>query len=439
MNKLLSKILICLTILTTTLASGQESYEKKIQQLESGLSNLQRQINQLKNDLGDNISDTTSQRITNLEAYAIELNGVLTEVQEKVDENTSEVARVSKIQQDKPNIGIYGTVTAGKSSNQNSVIDAQSFELVLSGQPHKRISYFTELEFERAATVGGPRGGEVLIEQAYTDIKLNSWANFRGGVLLVPFGNIERDHFSPLREVISKPLTSFAIAPSDWTDNGFGFNGRFNLFDSWIADYQTYLIAGLDNNISTTGLRQSRQGFGVDNNNNKAFVGKVSLQNSKGFNLGVSYYNGAWDSTGSKDISGYNIDFDYKINWFEVVGEYTNMNIERENSTGTANMDGYYLRGIFALNGLLPENFLGADFPHARLSFVSQYDQVNIENFFDIGIADNFEKRMTLGLRLQVTPSWILNINHENASANGLERINRGDDNLWIFSLGYVF
>ena len=172
--------------------------------------------------------------------------------------------------------------------------------------------------------------------------------------------------------------------------------------------------------------------------NNKAFAGKISLQNTSDFTLGVSYYTGAWNDSGSKNISGFNVDIDYKLKWFELIGEYTDMDIEKEIS-GSTHMDGYYLRSIFSLDGLLPNNFLGNDFPHARLSFIGQYDEVTIENFYDASIMDNYEKRITLGLRLQPISSWIASINYEDASATGPDRILRGNDELWIFSLGYVF
>ncbi len=437
MNKL-HLFLTTSLILISSIGHAETDYQSKIKQLESGFASLQQQINQLKNDMGPNISETNSKRLTNLEAYAVKLNEVLTELQDNVEENTNEVSRITKTQQSRPNLGVYGTITAGKANGQNSIIDGQSFELIISGQPHKRISYFTELEFERAAAVGTQRGGEVLVEQAYTDIQLNSWMNFRGGILLVPFGNIERDHFAPIREVISAPLTSFAIAPGSWSDNGFGVNGRFNLSDSWVADYQAYAIAGLDSNITSTGLRATRQGFGVDNNNNKAFAGKLSLQNTSGFVLGLSYYKGGWNDSSSKDISGFNIDMDYKYKWFEILGEYTDMDVEQETG-GSAHLDGYYIRNLLSLNNLLPNHFLGDDFPHARLSFVTQYDEVTIENFYDVTQPDNYERRITLGLRLQPTPSIMLNINYEDANARGPDRILRGNDELWIFSLGYVF
>ncbi len=432
------KNMLILLLACTFTVQASDDIQQKIDYLESNLSNLQQQINQLKQDLGSSVSTTNAQRITNLENYAVQLHDVLTKVQAQVEDNSTQVERITKKQDKQPKLGVYGTITAGKANNQNSIIDGNSFELILSGQPHKRISYFTELEFERAATVGGSRGGEVLVEQAYTDFKINDWASFRGGILLMPFGNIERDHYSPLREVISRPYTSFALAPSDWTDNGFGLTGRFNVSENWFADYQAYIVAGLDDNISTTGLRATRQGFGADNNNNKAFGGKISLQNTSGFTVGLSLYNGAWSDDGKKDITGFNIDADFQWRWLEVLGEYTSMNVDRE-STGTANMAGYYLRSIFLLNNLLPENWIGQDFANAKLSFVTQYDKVIIENFFDASIADNSEQRLTLGLRFQPTSSWVINLNYEDIHASGADIIMRGNDDIWLFSLGYVF
>ena len=436
MKKIFNSVLI--SVLVTSVSFAETDYQARIKELENGFADLQRQIKQLKRDMGSNTSESHAQRLSNLEAYAVQLNEVLADIQEKVDENSSEVIRVSQTQESQPRLGVYGTVTAGKSSNENSILDGQSFELILSGQPHERISYFTELEFERSATVGGSRGGEVLVEQAYTDIKINSWMNFRGGIVLVPFGNIERDHFSPLREVVSQPYTSYALAPSDWTDNGFGINGNINLSDQWIADYQFNVIAGLGSGISPQGLRRTRQGFGVDNNNNKAMAAKISLQNSSGLTMGFSFYNGKWDDAGTKQINGFNFDFDYQWKWLDIVGEFTRMNVEREFAQ-SAIMDGYYIRGIYSLENLLPNDWLSQDFPHAKLSIVTQYDQVNIENVFDINQVDNWEKRYTIGLRFEPTNSWIANLNYETASAGGPDTILRGNSNLWIFSLGYVF
>ncbi len=431
-------IIIALSSLSGLAYSSESDLQEKIKNLENNLNNLQQQIRDLKADLKNDTSISNSERIANLEAYAVQLHDVLAEIQNSVTDNSSEIERVSHVQDNQPHLGMYGAISAGKTSNKNSVIDGESFEIVLNGQPHKRLSYFMELEFERAATVGGSRGGEVLLEQAYTDLVLNSWANFRAGVLLMPFGNIERDHYSPLREVISKPLTSYALAPSDWTDNGFGFTGRFNLSDNWFADYQTYVVAGLDDNISTTGLRGTRQGFGEDNNSNKAVTGKISLQDTQGHRVGFSLYHGAWDDASDHFITGLNVDFDLRWKWLNLTGEYTNMMIDRE-THGNINMDGFYIRSIASLDYFMANNWLSADFPNAQLQLVAQYDQANVENFFDPYAADNRERRLTLGLRLLPLKAWALNFNYEHSEADGPDTILRGDADTWLVSVGYVF
>lgn len=430
---------VCVALLCApVVVMAQQSVQEKLLVLEKNIQMLQKQIVQLKRAIDQDASAAHSQRLSDLEAYAVELHNVLTKLKEQVEENRNELERVVEVQNTRPNLKVYGTVVAGKRKNQNSLFDAESFELVLSGQPHERLSFFTELEFERAATVGASRGGEVLLEQAYTDLTFTPWLNFRSGVLLMPFGNIGRDHFAPLRDVISRPYTSYALAPSDWTDNGFGFNGRFALGGSWLADYQVYAVAGLGNGIDARGLRATRQGFGVDNNNNKAFVAKLTAQNTSGFAIGFSGYHGAWDDASEKFITGYGIDVNWQIGWLELVGEYINMDADRE-TAGSARMDGYYLRSIINISPLLGKNGLGASFPHARLNLVAQYDEVSIENFFDPALPDNHEERYTLGFQLRPNRSWVANLNYETAIATGLDPIILGNDSQWLFSIGYLF
>lgn len=431
-------LMVVLSLIPCQAFAKNQDVEAKIRELAGGLSDLQQQIKELKAELKDDASISNNDRIANLEAYAVQLHDVLTEVQQQVSETNTTIERVSDAQDKQPHLGMYGSIAAGKTSGENSVIDGQSFELILSGQPHERLSYFAEIEFERAAEVGGKRGGNILLEQAYTDFSINTSLNVRGGILLVPFGNIERDHYSPLREVISTPLTSYALAPSDWTDNGFGVNGKYNLPDDWVADYQLYVIAGLDSNISSVGMRDARQGFGEDNNSNKAVTGKVSFQNSEGQTIGFSLYRGAWDDSSNHFITGINMDFDYRWKWLDFTGEATRMMIEREGN-GQAYMDGFYVRSIASIDYFMPDNWLSSDLPHAELQLVAQYDQANIENVFDPGAKDNWEKRVTLGVRVLPLSEWILNFNYEYSKAGGPDTILRGNANTWLMSMGFVF
>jgi len=437
--KFLQAALALATLFFSQQGLAGQTVQEKLSVLESNIKVLQQQIVLLKKQMASSsASAENAQRLSALEDYAVELHKVLTDLKDQVEDNSAELTQVAETEKKRTSLKVYGTFVAAKPEGENSILDGQSFELVLSGQPHERLSFFTELEFERAATVGAERGGEVLLEQAYTDVSIKPWLNFRAGVLLLPFGNIERDHYAPLRDVISKPYTSYALAPSDWTDNGLGFNGRFILGDEWFANYQVYAVAGLGNGVTERGLRGTRQGFGVDNNMNKALVGKLEIQNTSGFSLGISGYHGAWDDNSSRFITGYNVDFDWQMGWLEWVGEYTNMDVDRE-FAGSARMDGYYLRGIVNLSRFFHPDWLFSSFPHARMNLVGQYDKVNIENFFDPSAPDNSEERYTLGFQVRPTPSWVANLNYESASGTEVNPILLGNMSQWLFSVGYLF
>jgi len=97
MRRYYSTLFLLTLLLFVSTSSAQRSLQNKIQELENNFANLQRQINQLKQDIGNDVSTTNSQRIASLEAYAVQLHDVLTDVQEQVEENSSEVTRISKV------------------------------------------------------------------------------------------------------------------------------------------------------------------------------------------------------------------------------------------------------------------------------------------------------------------------------------------------------
>lgn len=334
-------------------------------------------------------------------------------------------------------ISSYGAVNFGKRSGQDSIIDAESFELVFSGQPHERISFFSELEFERAASVGAERGGEVLVEQAYVDMMLRDSLSLRGGVILVPFGNNEADHYAPLRDVINRPLSSRLIAPSDWTDNGFGLVGHRELSQSWQLDWEAYLIAGLDDQIGPNGLRGARQGFGEDNNNNKAIAGHISLRNSEDLALGLGIYSGAYDDAGDQQLTGWGLDFNWRVEGWKFAGEYLHMRAERPEG-GAATQYGGYARAGYDINRFFDPDWSGSAFPDARLSLIYEYDYVSIEDLTSVAGLVERERKHVLGLRYEPDHSWVLKLNREWSDASGRALVN-GDADGWAVGIGFVF
>jgi hypothetical protein len=334
-------------------------------------------------------------------------------------------------------ISAYGAVNVGKRTGHDSLIDAESFEMILSGQPHERISFFSEIEFERAATVGGPRGGEVLLEQAYVDFALNENWSLRGGVMLVPFGNNEADHYAPLRDVIARPLSSRLISPSDWTDNGFGVVGHRELNANWQLDWEAYVVAGLDDHFAFNGLREARQGFGEDNNNDKAIAAHLTLRRSDELALGLGIYDGAYDAAGDLRLHGFGADFNWRHAPWKLTGEYLAMRAERSDGD-PAKLWGGYLRVGYDLDRWFPVAWSGAAFPDARLSLILEYDYVSVEDLTSVARLVEREQKRVIGLRYEPDHSWILKLNREWADASGRALVN-GDSDAWVLGIGFVF
>lgn len=417
-----------------------EDVDARLNALESRWDQMEADIAELRALLqarGAESSPAEQRAINAVSGSVQELKQDLSGVQTELERQGAAVAAESAARQRDIAISSYGQINAIKRSGQDSLIDAESFELVFSGQPHEKISFFSELEFERAASVGAARGGEVLVEQAYVDYSFSDALALRAGVILVPFGNNEADHYAPRRDVLARPLSSRLIAPSDWTDNGFGLVGHRSLSDIWQIDWEAYLIAGLGGEMAGYGLRNARQGFGEDNNDNKAMVGHVALRQGDSLSVGLGVYRGAFDDAGQRDLSGFGLDFTWYPAPWKFTGEYLRMRGERTQADA-ALLHGGYLRLGYDLDSLFPENWAGAAFPDARLALIYEYDYVSAEDLTSVLSLSERERKHVVGLRYEPDHSWILKINREWSDASGPVLVN-GDSDAWLFGVGFVF
>lgn len=416
------------------------SVEERLNVLESRWARMEADMTQIRQLLEAQSKTPAPAATTAIAAVVDNVQGLrqdLSGMQEEVARQRQVIAAESQARQRAIAISTYGQINALKSSGQDSLIDAESFELVFSGQPHPQISFFSELEFERAATVGADRGGEVLVEQAYVDYAITDAMSLRAGVVLVPFGNNEADHYAPLRDVIARPLSSRLIAPSDWTDNAFGLVGHRELAEFWQLDWEAYLMTGLGDDVAGYGLRNARQGFGVDNNNDKAFAGHLALRRGDALSMGLGLYDGAYDDDGQHDLQGIGVDFVWYPAPWKVSGEYVLMQGERA-SSDDALLRGGYLRIGYDIDTWLPPAWAGEAFPDARLALVYEYDMIRLQDLADALSPSAREHKHVLGLRFQPDHSWILKLNREWSDADGPLLVN-GDFEEWMLGIGFVF
>ncbi|MBK5256703.1 MAG: hypothetical protein JJE39_11780 [Vicinamibacteria bacterium] len=412
--------------------------ETELDRLRAEMAGLQKELERLRSQAAKADDQGMAARIAVLEATQVKIETELARIAEELRLIGDALDQVSENDRKRPTMTVYGTLQATKYNQRDSILDAEAFELVLSGRPHPRLSFFAEIEFERAASVGGPRGGEIVIEQAYASYTFAQLFSIRSGVLLVPFGNVNVDHFAPLRDVVRKPLVSFAIAPSDWTDNGVQISGRRLLGTTWLLEYEAAVIAGLDSHITSVGAREARQAFGVDNNGNKATVGRFAIKRGGSFETGLSGYTGNYDDLNRWRLKGWAADLRAEVGPLRLTGEFDHFTADR-GVLASGQLTGYYVRASYDIRGGFLKK-LAKDFDDPRLTFVAQFDWATIEGptVSDSLFEKNRETGVTLGFAYRPSRQWVLKVNYETNTATN-QTLDRGTLKGWLASIGFVF
>lgn len=162
---------------------------------------------------------------------------------------------------------LYATLEYTSIDREPSAFDARNVGLLIGGRLTDRLKGFAEIEFERTAkTSAGTRQGEVEVEQAWLEYSINEALKPRFGVILVPFGRYNLEHFEPNQELTSRLLLARRVTPTTWAEAGIGFTGRTQFgdrvtsswFDELSTNYQFFFVNGLTNHLTDKGLRDAR-------------------------------------------------------------------------------------------------------------------------------------------------------------------------------------
>lgn len=245
-------------------------------------------------------------------------------------------------------IGGYFDTELFLEEGKASTFKAHRFVLDISSYVHNSILVNAEIEYEYGGYITNAdetktiQKGELKIEQAWVDIKINPVLTQRTGIIVVPFGRVNVLHDSDLRDATERPLYARYIVPSTWMDTGVGIHGDFTVKD-WDLHYQLYMINGLSDQTGTSsddismknGIRKARPNFKKDNNGDKAIVARGIVSPFLGLDLGISAYRGSYDDAGSSDIVLLGADGLYKHGRYEWVGEFAHATVEKNDHYAT--------------------------------------------------------------------------------------------------------
>lgn len=330
-------------------------------------------------------------------------------------------------------VGGYGEVhynqPLGKDIWNNGGLDVHRIVMLFGYNFNEKTNFVTELEFEHVK--------EVYIEQAFLQYKLNSFLNFRGGLMLVPMGIINEYHEPTTFNGVERPLIDKYVSPTTWREIGFGVTG--NILPASLK-YQAYILNGFNGYDGSAkisgknGLRNGRQKGAESYISSPNFTGKVEYYGVRGLNLGISGYFGQTQSTlydgidknddnalaiadsSVVGVSMLGLDARYNLKGFQLRGQfyYSSLSNTAQYNAFTAPTDstlndvgssmiGYYIEaGYNVLRSFDTEKQL---IPFVRYEFLNTHNSVDNS----ISVNPSFEKsNITTGLTLKLTPGSVV-------------------------------
>jgi hypothetical protein len=304
-------------------------------------------------------------------------------------------------------------------ANENaSTFTAHRFVPFIYAQVSDRVSVASEIEFEYGGFVHGANqtDGEIKIEFAHIDFQMQEWLNFRGGLILSPLGRFNLVHDSPTNDLTERPLVDQQIMPVTLFEAGMGFFGTTYPGESSVFTYEAYLVNGFNEKIlnrdaegDANGRVRIRNGRGsarTDNNNGRAFVGRLGFSPMLGLDFGASThvgrYTNAANPSGNLTIAA--LDATYSRGRFEFLGEYglSSIDIPEEIAAEGAALDvnqaGFYAQANYHfLQGAF------ASLPNCTFTGVVRFDQVD----FDTDVDGDRDRRLALGVNFRPTEDTV--------------------------------
>lgn len=167
------------------------------------------------------------------------------------------------------------------------------------------------------------KGGEVVVEEAYLDIAVNDWLNFKVGHMIVPVGLNTQRHLPNLYLSTHRNISETTILPNTWHETGVTAYGKF----AQDFNYQAMIMSGLNSEFfdSAHWIRSGVQtNFEHVNADDLAFALRVDYGSTIGSHIGGSIYIGNTGQNRNKN----QISADGTVLITEIHGVYDEGNIK---------------------------------------------------------------------------------------------------------------
>lgn len=290
-----------------------------------------------------------------------------------------------------------------KAGENGSTFDQHRFVPFIYAEVSDRVHVASEIEFEHGGFVSGGEktDGEIKIEFATVDFTVSEALNLRGGVILSPLGRLNVHHDAPMLDLTERPLVSRSVIPTTLSESGLGLFGMLYPTETLAVSYEAYLVNGFSASaVDGDGVLDLRSGRGsqkADNNNGRAFVGRLGVSPRLGTEFGVSVHTGDYDADGEQRLTIAALDAMVAGGPFEVLGEAA---LATAGVAGAEDAEaaGFYLEGrVHFLSGAIE------GLPLSVFTGVIRVDQVDLDRNVD----GSDRQRLTLGVNFRPTEETV--------------------------------
>jgi hypothetical protein len=228
------------------------------------------------------------------------------------------------------NVVGYGEMAYSKfRESGNATADLTRFVFGFNHRFDERLTFHSEVEIEHAV-VSADDHGEVEVEQAWVNYKLNDGVNFKGGLFLIPIGILNETHEPPTYYGVMRNQVETRIIPTTWRELGVGTHGIFGEGFRYDVGVTTSFDSGkLDDSL--TGIRSAHQEGQEANARNLAVYGALNYR-LPGLLVGGGVFSGDTGQNGASNpaLQGvaarftiWDIHAQYRIAGLDLQGLYT--------------------------------------------------------------------------------------------------------------------
>lgn len=318
----------------------------------------------------------------------------------------------------------------GDTVNHNGKMDVHRLITFFGYQFSEKTFFVTEIEMEHVR--------ELYVEQAFLQHNINSFINFRAGLLLVPMGIVNEYHEPTTFNGVERPNLDGKIIPTTWREMGLGISGKF---DNASIKYQLYIMNGfLSYNGSgvlrgTDGFRKGRQKAAESIFTHPNLSSKIDYYGIRGLKIGLAGYFGKSQSTAYEglDLSNENdvsqadstivgtamVGLDYRYNYkgFQSRGQliYANNSNTKAYNTFTGKdlgetFLGYYLEVGYDLLRLGKKDF------DQELTIFTRYENYDTHHSVNSDMIQNLSydrTDITIGTGLKLANGAVIKLDYQ--------------------------